>query len=35
MRAHVEDEILINYAIEPGASQTVRIVAILDLSAGS
>jgi hypothetical protein len=35
MRAHVEGEILINYAIELGASQTVRIVAIFDLSAGS
>ncbi len=35
MRAHVEGEMLINYAIERSANQTIRIVAIFDLSAGS
>ena len=35
MRAHVEGEILITYAIEPAMNQTIRIVAIFDLSVGS
>lgn len=33
LRAHVEGEILISYAIEPNAERAIRVVAVFDLSA--
>ena len=33
IRAHVEGEILIRYAIEPNAERAIRVVPVFDLSA--